>query len=46
MLREVFLTIGEIALLLLFPWCAAWIFQFLRGLIFGPPIPKKDERDD
>jgi hypothetical protein len=45
-LREIFLTIGEVALALLLLWCAAWIFLFLRGLIFGPPIPKKDERDD
>lgn len=46
MLREVFLTIGELALVLLFLWGAAGMFQFLRGLIFGPSSSKKDERHD
>jgi hypothetical protein len=45
-LREMFLTIGELALLLLFLWGAAGMFQFLRGLIVGPRTSKKDEGHD
>lgn len=45
-LREMFLTLGELTLLLLFLWGAAGMSQFLRGLIFGPPASKKDESHD
>jgi hypothetical protein len=45
-LREMFLTLGELSLLLLFLWGAAGMFQFLRGLMFGPPASKKDESHD
>jgi hypothetical protein len=45
-LREIFLTLGELSLVLLLLWFGAVIFQFLRGLIFGPPTPKKDERHE
>ena len=45
-LREFLLTLGELSLVLLFLWGAAGMFQFLRGLIFGPLASKKDERHD
>lgn len=45
-LREAFLTLGELALVLLFLWGAAGMFQFLRGLIFGPRSFEKDNGHD
>ena len=45
-LRETFLTLGELALVLLFLWGAAGMFQFLRGLIVGPPSSEKDNGHD
>lgn len=46
LLREIFLTMGELALVLLFLWGAIGLFQFLRGLIAGPSLPAEEMHDD